>query len=219
MTSQYYWGITFPSAIPISVASLLLCLGISKPAFGSYFNFSRDYRNGLEKIKLAGKFQAKDLNGDNKISLTEVKSFEGMIVSQSELQPQIFSVFDLIKPKEEIQFEKFNYDLKTNNLQFVIRTLEQDRSNLINSINSYWQVDFQSELDSFKTIDNSLVALDYQGTGLTSEQSKNPSGLDSLVVLLILTLMFFRISQQIQAETKTNKEQQLKLSTYQEKWE
>ncbi|GAB4236951.1 MAG: hypothetical protein Kow0049_22380 [Stanieria sp.] len=219
MTSQYSWGITFPSAIPISVVSLLLSLGINKPALSSYFTFSRDYRNGFEKIKLAGKFQATDLNKDGKISLTEVKSFEGMIVSQSELQPQIFSVFDLIKPKENIQLEKFKYDLTTHNLQFVIRTLDEDRTNLINSINSYWKVNFQAELDSFKTTDSSLVALDYQGTGLANEQSENPSRLDSLAVLLILTLMFFRISQQIQAETKTNKRQKLEISTYKEKWE
>lgn len=214
MTSQYSWGIMLPSAIPISVASLLLSLGISKPALSSYFAFSRDYRTGSEKIKLAGKFQATDLNGDGKISLAEVKSFEGMIVSQSELQPQIFSVFDLIKPKENIQLEKFKYDLATNNLQFVIRTLNEDRTNLINSINSYWQVDFQKELDSFNTTDNSLLALDHQGTGIAKEQSKNSSKLDGLAVLLILTLMFFRISQQIQAETKTDKEQKLEITTY-----
>jgi len=64
-----------------------------------------------------------------------------------------------------------------------------------------------------------LIALDYQGTGIATEQSKNSSRLDSLAVLLILILMFFRISQQIQAETKTAKERKLKISTYQEKWE
>lgn len=214
MIYQKTWGITLPSAIPISVASLLLSLGITTPAYSSYFVFSRDYRNGLERIKLAGKFQAKDIDGNGTISILEVKNFEGMILSQNEQQPQILAVLDLIKPKEKIKIEKFQYNLTTNNLQFVIRTLGE-RNYLINSLDSYWQVDFQEQIDSFKTGDRSFVALDYQGTGIANFQSENTSEINSLAVLLVLTFMLFGITQQIQTTTKKEQKQKLKISNYQ----
>jgi hypothetical protein len=218
MTSQVFRGNIISSLVPISVASLLLSLGISKPAFSSYFAFSRDYRNGLEKIKLAGKFQATDLDQDGEISITEVKNFEGVVLSQNKKQPELLSVIDFIKDKEEVEFEQFKYNLATNNLEFVIRTLDRKNDHFINSIDPYWQVNFQKEFDSFVAQDRDLIALDYQGTGITVNPDDSSSELDGLAVLLILILSLLRISQQIKADTQTDNNQELDVSVYQQKW-
>ena len=190
----------------ISIESLLFIVGMTKPAFSSYFAFSREYKSGFKQIQLSGQFKARDRDRNGEISATEIEDFEGIILYRHQKQPEAVSLLDSIDFKERLEFERFRYNLATNHLEFSIRTRNNKIKSLTDPTYSHWQVNFQKELDNFSTNQNSIVGIDSEGTGTTQISRNTLSERESLIILLILGLILFRINQQIQTKSQINQE-------------
>jgi hypothetical protein len=112
----------------------------------------------------------------------------------------------VIELGEKIEFEEFKYDLATKELKFSVRTLEHPVNSLIETVDSYWHVNFQGQFDLFLTPHNGIVAIDPKQTGIAKITYNLPPGLDGMAILLILGLILIRINQQIQNELEFDQE-------------
>lgn len=201
-----YWKRKILAFSFISLESLLLIIGMSRPAFSSYFAFSRQYKSGLKEIQLSGQFKARDLDRNGEISATEIEDFEGIILYRHQKKPEAISLLDSIDFKKKLEFEQFRYILATNHLEFSVRTHRNRIQSLTNSTYSHWQVDFQKKLDNFLTSQNTIVGVDSEGTGTAKISRNTLSEIDSLIILIILSLILFRINQQIQTKSQLSQE-------------
>ena len=198
----------------IALESLLFVIGMTKPAFSSYFAFSRQYKSGLKQIQLSGQFKASDRDYDGEISETEIESFQGKILYSYPHRPEVVSLLDSIDLQEKLEFERFKYDLNTNHLEFSVFTRKSDLNPLGNSVDSHWQVNFKQELDNFLADEKRIIGIDSEGTGRTQISSTALWEIDSLIIILILGVILFRVDRQIENKLQLKeKSQKLNLST------
>ena len=192
----------------IATESLLLVISMTKPAFSSYFAFSRQYKSGLKQIQLSGKFKASDRDYNGEISATEIESFQGRILSYHQHRPEVVSLLDSIDLQEKLEFDRFKYNLITNHLEFSVRTRKHNLNPLTNSVESHWQVNFKQELDNFLANENRIIGIDSEGTGITQISKTVLWEVDSLMIMLILGLILFRVNQQIHSKSQPNQKSQ-----------
>ena len=175
---------------------------MTQPAFSSYFAFSRQYKSGLKQIQLSGQFKASDRDYNGEISATEVESFQGKILYSYLHEPEAVSLLDSIDFQEKPEFERFKYDLTTNHLEFSVRTNNSNLNPLINSVDSHWQVNFKQTLDNFSANRQRIIGFDSEGTGRTQISKIVLWEIDSLIIILVLGVILFRVNQQIQNKLK-----------------
>ena len=188
----------------IVVESLLFIIGMTKPAFSSYFSFSRQYKNGLKQIHLSGQFKARDLDRNGEISAREIEDFQGKILYHHQRDPEIVSLLDNISFKDRLEFEHFKYNLTNNHLEFSVRTRQKILDSLVDSVDSHWRVNFKQESDHFFIDQNKIIGTDAKGTGKIKITRKTLLEIDTLIILLILGLILFRINQQIHIKAQAN---------------
>ena len=181
---------------------------MTQPAFSSYFAFSRQYKSGLKQIQLSGQFKASDRDYNGEISATEVESFQGKILYSHLHEPEAVSLLDSIDFQEKPEFEWFKYDLTTNHLEFSVRTNNSNLNPLINSVDSHWQVNFKQKLDNFSANRQRIIGVDSEGTGRTQISKTVLWEIDSLIIILVLGVILFRVNQQIQNKLKRNQKSQ-----------
>jgi hypothetical protein len=194
------------TCLVILIPSLFLNLIIGQPVFAVPFIFYREYNNGFERLKLSGKFEAKDKNSDGEISVQEVEYFTGIILYGNLKQSENFALFDVIKLGEQIEFDDFKYNLSTKKLQFSLRTTGYPLNSLIETVDSYWHVNFEGQFDLFFTANNGIVGIDSRQTGIAKIAYNRSRKLDGIAVLLILGFILIRINQQIHAALEFDRE-------------
>ena len=200
----------------IAIESLLVVIGTTKPAFSSYFAFSRHYRSGFKKIRLSERFKAGDRNRKRGISATKIESFRSNIPYNGKYTTEPISVLDSIVSQEKLEFARFKSNLTTNQLEFSVSTRENKLKPLINSASSHRQVNFKKELDNFLSDRHKIASIDSKETGKNQVSSTALWEVDSLIIILILGVILFRINQQIHNKPQLNREsQELNLSNNQ----
>jgi hypothetical protein len=160
------------------VGGSLISFLIIQPAWGATlkeYYFTRNYQDGPQIVQLSGQFEAEDDNGNHRIDSEEVKSFSGTVLSFDDFSSE-FITFDKIIQSEAKEFDAFSYNLKTKNLQFMVRTT--GRTTNPPSIppipyESQWNVDFNEDNDLFINTDILLAAVDKSSTGTVKISNKN----------------------------------------------
>ena len=192
----------------IAIESLLLVISVSKPAFSSYFAVSRPYKNNLKQIQFSSNLQANNRHLNRAIKTTEIKSFTGNVFDHENPTGKVISLLDSIGFKKNLEFAQFKDDLATNSLDFFSFMGKNNLNPWINSIYSYWQDNLEEELENFLHDRNTMAGINSENIGV-EQVTRNPLWeVDSLIIMLILGVILFRVNQQIQNKPPLNQESQ-----------
>ena len=190
----------------IAIESLLLAIGITKPALSSYFGLPSYYKNGFKKSQLGSKFKVSDRISKRKIAITKIENFRTNILYNEKYTLEAIYLLDSIVFKNKIEFARFKYNLTANNLDFYVRTRKNKLNSLINSVSSHWQINLKKELDNFSSDRQNIASINSEATEKTWVSSTASWEVDSLIIIFILSVILFRVNQQIHNKPQLNRE-------------
>lgn len=139
-------------------------------------------------------------NWQNKTIVFSFIAIESLLLLISMTKPAFSSYFVFSRFPNQ---ETFSPDIQSFNSN-IINHLD-DTSKVHFSLNSE-QVTFKQELDDLLVNKNRIVLLDSEKTKLTQISRTALWEIDSLIIMLVLSLVLVQINQQIQHKSQSNQE-------------